>query len=124
MKDDSIHKKIAKWQKKYDNASSNMGKWYCQIQIDKLKRKLKRYQMKQLLYFSAPWCGPCRALGPILDELSSQYSIKKINIDNQPEVAREYGITSIPTTILLEDGKEKERKIGPQSKSYYINLFK
>ena len=39
-----IHKKIAKWQKKYDEASSNMGKWYCQIQIDKLKRKLKRYQ--------------------------------------------------------------------------------
>ena len=40
----SIYKKIDKWQKKYDEASSNMGKWYCQIQIDKLKRKLKRYQ--------------------------------------------------------------------------------
>jgi thioredoxin 1 len=79
--------------------------------------------MKQLLYFSAPWCGPCRALGPILDELSLKYPIKKINIDNQPEIAREYGITSIPTTILLEDGKEKERKVGPQPTSYYIQLL-
>ena len=79
--------------------------------------------MKQLLYFSAPWCGPCRALGPILDELSTKYSIKKINIDNQPEIAREYGITSIPTTILLVNGQETERKIGPQPKSYYIQLL-
>jgi thioredoxin 1 len=79
--------------------------------------------MKQLLYFSAPWCGPCRALGPILDELSTKYSIKKVNIDNQPEIAREYGITSIPTTILLVNGKETERKVGPQPKSYYIQLL-
>jgi len=80
--------------------------------------------MKQLLYFSAPWCAPCRMLGPLLDELSETYPIRKINIDNQPEIAREYGITSIPTTVLLEDGKEKERKVGPQSKAYYIQLFK
>lgn len=80
--------------------------------------------MKQLLYFSAPWCAPCKMLGPLLDELAQTYPIRKINIDNQPEFAREYGITSIPTTILLEDGKEKERKVGPQSKAYYIQLFK
>ena len=79
--------------------------------------------MKQLLYFSAPWCGPCKALGPLLDDLSQQYPIKKVNIDNQPDIAREYGITSIPTTILLENGKEKERKTGAQPKSYYIQLF-
>ena len=79
--------------------------------------------MKELLYFSAPWCAPCKALGPLLDDLSQQYPIKKVNIDNQPDVAREYGITSIPTTILLENGKEKERKTGAQPKSYYIKLF-
>ena len=79
--------------------------------------------MKQLLYFSAPWCAPCKALGPLLDDLSQQYPIKKVNIDNQPDIAREYGITSIPTTILLEDGKEKERKTGVQTKNYYIQLF-
>jgi thioredoxin 1 len=80
--------------------------------------------MKQLLYFSAPWCGPCKALGPLLDELANQYPIKKINIDNQPELAREYGIVSIPTTVLLVDGQEKERKTGAQPKNYYLQLFK
>jgi len=80
--------------------------------------------MKQLLYFSAPWCNPCKMLSPLMEELAQSYPIKKINIDNQPEFAREYNITSIPTTILLEDGKEKERKTGAQSKSYYIQLFK
>ena len=79
--------------------------------------------MKELLYFSAPWCAPCKALGTLLDDLSQQYPIKKVNIDNQPDIAREYGITSIPTTILLENGKEKERKTGAQPKSYYIQLF-
>jgi thioredoxin 1 len=79
--------------------------------------------MKQLLYFSAPWCGPCKMLGPVMDELAQTYPIKKINIDNQPEVAREYGITSIPTTILLVNGQETERKIGPQPKNYYIQLL-
>ena len=79
--------------------------------------------MKQLLYFSAPWCGPCRMLGPVLDELSETYPIRKINIDNQPELAREYSITSIPTTILLVNGQETERKIGAQPKNYYIQLF-
>lgn len=80
--------------------------------------------MKQLLYFSAPWCGPCRMLGPVMDELAQTYPIRKINIDNQPELAREYSITSIPTTILLVDGKEVERKVGAQPKTYYIQLFK
>jgi thioredoxin 1 len=80
--------------------------------------------MKQLLYFSAPWCGPCKMLAPLMDELAQTYPIRKINIDNQPELAREYSITSIPTTILLVDEKEVERKVGPQPKSYYIQLLK
>jgi thioredoxin 1 len=62
-------------------------------------------------------------LAPLIDELAQTYPIKKINIDNQSEIAREYEITSIPTTILLVDGKEVERKVGPQSKAYYIQLF-
>jgi thioredoxin 1 len=80
--------------------------------------------MKQLLYFSAPWCGPCKMLAPLMDELAQTYPIRKINVDNQSELAREYSITSIPTTILLVDEKEVERKVGPQPKSYYIQLFK
>jgi thioredoxin len=79
--------------------------------------------MKQLLYFSAPWCGPCRQLAPILEEVAQQYPVKKINVDEESELAAQYGIRSIPTTILVENGQEIERKIGVQPKTYYLQLF-
>jgi thioredoxin-like negative regulator of GroEL len=63
-------------------------------------------------------------LAPVMEELAQTYPIRKINIDSQPELGREYSITSIPTTILLVNGKEVERKIGAQPKSYYLQLFK
>ena len=80
--------------------------------------------MKQLLYFSAPWCGPCKVLSPLMEELAETYPIRKINVDNERDIVHEYSITSVPTTILLVDGKEVERKVGAQSKAYYIKLFK
>jgi thioredoxin 1 len=80
--------------------------------------------MKQLLYFSAPWCGPCKTLAPLMEELAQTYPIRKINVDNERDIVHEYNITSVPTTILLVDGKEAERKVGVQSKAYYIQLLK
>jgi thioredoxin 1 len=79
--------------------------------------------MKQLLYFSAPWCGPCKQLAPILEEVAQQYPVKKINVDEESDLAAQYGIRSIPTTILVENGQEIERKIGVQPKTYYLQLF-
>jgi len=79
--------------------------------------------MKQLLYFSAPWCNPCKMLAPILEEVAQQYPVKKINIDEESDLAAQYGIRSIPTTILVENGQEIERKIGVQPKTYYLQLF-
>jgi len=80
--------------------------------------------MKQLLYFSAPWCGPCKTLAPLMEELAQTYPIRKINVDNERDLVHEYNITSVPTTILLVNGKEAERKVGVQSKSYYLQLLK
>ncbi len=76
------------------------------------------YNGKVLVDFWAPWCGPCRMQTPILEKLAQDPAIKtkivKVNTDNNPETAQRYGISSIPTLILFENGKEVERMIGVQ----------
>lgn len=73
---------------------------------------------KALVDFWAPWCGPCRMQTPILEKLTASSEIKakifKLNTDENPEIAQKYGIVSIPTLILFEDGKEIERFVGVQ----------
>jgi len=72
-----------------------------------------------LVDFWAEWCGPCKALGPILESVASQLdgkvSIKKINIDENPQAPANFGIRSIPTIILFKDGSVTDTKIGLNS---------
>lgn len=73
-----------------------------------------------LVDFWAPWCGPCMALSPRIDELVEQYKGKalvvKLNVDDNPEIASEYGIRSIPTLLFFKGGEEKDRQVGGASK--------
>lgn len=73
-----------------------------------------------LLDFSATWCAPCRAMSPIVDQLAREYSdtacIKKIDIDEQGDLARQMRIQSVPTLIFFKDGQETKRLIGLQDK--------
>lgn len=73
---------------------------------------------KAVVDFYATWCGPCKMLGPVFEEVSNNSDIKfvKVDIDNHEELCREYKVMSVPTLILFEDGKEVRRNIGFISK--------
>lgn len=79
--------------------------------------------MKQLLYFTASWCGPCRQLGPVMNEVTNEVPVRKVDIDNEPTLAQQYGVRSVPTIVLVENGNEKERLVGVQPKSSYIQMY-
>ena len=73
-----------------------------------------------LVDFWAEWCGPCKMIGPILDELAEEYNgrvkIGKVNIDEQPELATQYGVRAIPTLLLFHQGQVADQMVGLRSK--------
>ena len=75
------------------------------------------------MYFTAAWCGPCRQLGPIMNEVANEVPVRKVDVDNEPNIAQQYGVRSVPTIVLVENGNEKERLVGVQPKSSYIQLY-
>lgn len=76
-----------------------------------------------LVDFWAPWCGPCRMIGPMIEELAMQYEGKakicKVNVDEEPELARRFKIVSIPCVIIFKDGVDAERIVGSRGKEDY-----
>jgi thioredoxin 1 len=74
-----------------------------------------------LVDFWAEWCGPCRMIAPVLDELQGEFdgraNIGKVNVDDAPGLAQQFGVSSIPTLIVLKDGTEVTRFVGVQGKS-------
>jgi thioredoxin 1 len=79
--------------------------------------------MKQLFYFSAAWCQPCQTLGPIMDQVSSQIPVQKINVDYEADVITKFGVRNIPTVILVENGQEVRRFTGAKSYNDILNFI-
>ena len=81
---------------------------------------------KAVVDFYATWCGPCRMFGPVFEEVSKDedFNFVKLDVDKYSDIAREYGVMSIPTVILFENGNEVKRLTGFMSKDEFIEFLK
>ena len=79
-----------------------------------------------LLDFWASWCGPCRMVAPVLDEIAQERAdikVGKINVDEQPELAAQFGVMSIPTLVVMKDGKIAEKTVGARPKAQTLAML-
>ncbi len=79
-----------------------------------------------LLDFYADWCGPCRMVSPIVDEIANenpQYLVGKINVDNEPELANEFGVMSIPTLVVIKNGSVISQEAGARAKQQILAML-
>lgn len=91
------------------------------VSNETFEQEVVQSQKPVLVDFYADWCGPCKTVGPIVEELAAEYegriTVRKVDIDLNPELARQYGIRSIPTLMVFKDGEAKDTIIGAVPKS-------
>ena len=88
------------------------------------KEKVLDSEKLSVVDFWAEWCGPCRAIGPVIEELSKEYdgkvNIGKVNVDHNPQVSMNYGITSIPAILFVKGGQVVDKLVGAQPKANFV----
>jgi thioredoxin 1 len=79
--------------------------------------------MKKILYFSAPWCGPCQQFAPIMEQIGQTVPVEKINVDEQSDLAATYGVRNVPTVLILKDGQVAQKFVGVQPPNLILESY-
>lgn len=89
--------------------------------------EVKNSEKTVLLDFYADWCGPCRMVSPLVDEIAEEnpeYLVGKINVDNEPELAQAFGVSSIPMLAVMKNGKVVNQAVGARPKQQILAMLK
>jgi len=99
-----------------------------QVTDDSFEQEILKSDLPTLVDFWASWCGPCRAIAPVVEELSEDYAgkvkVAKLNVDESPKTPGQYGIRAIPTLIMFKDGKQVDQITGAVSKAHIEEALK
>ena len=91
------------------------------ITIENFENEVMKSNIPVLIDFWAPWCGPCRMMGPVIEQLAEEYEGKakvgKVNVDEEGELSQAFGVMSIPTIVLIKDGKVVKQAVGARPKA-------